>query len=196
MQKSIPTGITPSMVALYPISETDAMDLVQEVHETTGEPIDVANINSPQQIVISGSLDGVESVIDLGKKRGLFRRSTALHVSAPFHSRLMKSAEKAVEEYLLNTDIVKQPMVEMVANLTGSPFVDPRDITNTLIKSISKPVRFNDCVSYCHNQGCTDFIEIGPRKTLGPLVTQNNSNLNVRFVASPKEIEELLAVLG
>lgn len=195
MQISIPRGMSPSMVALYPIKEEQAMELVKLAEEQTGEPIDIGNINSPLQIVISGSTEGVDAVIDLGKKRGSFRKSTVLQVSAPFHSRIMKPAEEAVAKYLLDKDIVKRPAIDMVSNLTGCPVSKPNDIINSLIKSISKPVRFNDCVTYSANKGCTDFIEIGPRKTLCPFVIQNNDKLKAHFVSSSNDIEDLLRLL-
>lgn len=194
MQTCVPSNIRTSIVALFPTNEFDDsfIQFVRDISNETGEIVDIANINSPKQIVISGSEEGIKNVIDKGKEEGIISKSIKLRVSAPFHSRFMIPVEEKIKD-TLSTIKLSEPKLEIISNLNAKPVYNPNDIYDCLVQSISKPVQFSKCIEYCLNlDSHSNFVEIGPRKTLSSFILHHNQNANIQFIGGYQDIIDFL----
>eukprot|EP01122_Echinamoeba_exundans_P006799 TRINITY_DN197_c0_g1_i7.p2 TRINITY_DN197_c0_g1~~TRINITY_DN197_c0_g1_i7.p2 ORF type:complete len:129 (-),score=0.82 TRINITY_DN197_c0_g1_i7:997-1383(-) len=109
-----------AMAAVMPLSESDAVLLVRECNARYPQEIlDIGNINSPKQIVLSGSLDGVRSAVEVAKSMYRVKRAVMLNVSCPFHSRLMLGASRPLASYLRENVSVRRPTTRWSSNLSA-----------------------------------------------------------------------------
>lgn len=127
-----------------------------------------ANFNSPGQVVISGSVDGVRKGMELAKSRSA-RMVKELVVSGAFHSPLMQSAREGLKEGLDRTEI-RDAVIPVYANVTASPVTRASDIRDLLYRQLTSPVRWEQTVLTMARDGATDFVELGPGKVLQGLV--------------------------
>lgn len=123
-----------------------------------------ANYNSDAQIVVSGSLTGVEKYIELAKAAGA-KRAMKLEVGGAFHSPLMASAREGMKSCLTSIQ-VKTPRIPVVANVTARPVTDGESIRELLVRQISEPVRWSETMAYLKAQGVSQIFELGPGKVL------------------------------
>ena len=130
--------------------------------------VDVANINAPGQIVISGEKAKVEIAVGLAKEHGI-RRATLLNVAGAYHSRLMESAYEKLGAALLHVP-VHSPRFPVISNVTGAEAVTPIEIRRTLQDQVTGTVRWVDCMERLVALGCNLFVEIGPGGILAGLV--------------------------
>jgi len=130
--------------------------------------VDVANINAPGQIVISGEKAKVEIAVGLAKEHGI-RRATLLNVAGAYHSRLMESAYEKLGAALLHVP-VHTPRFPVISNVTGAEAVTPIEIRRTLQDQVTGTVRWVDCMERLVALGCNLFVEIGPGGILAGLV--------------------------
>ncbi len=131
--------------------------------------VDIANINAPSQIVLSGPSAAIANAINLATNFGV-RRALPLTVAGAFHSRLMAPAEERLCKEIENVEI-KSPKVTVVANLTARPAREPAEIRTTLIKQVSGSVRWKESVEYLlDHERCDILIELGPGQVLAGLV--------------------------
>jgi [acyl-carrier-protein] S-malonyltransferase len=130
--------------------------------------VDLANLNAPDQVVISGPLAALEQAATLAKERGA-RRVVPLQVSAAFHSRWMRTMAREFGRAIEATPIA-DPRVPVVANVTARPVSDPAEVRRLLEEQTYSSVRWVDSVRYMEAEGVTTFVEIGPGKVLGGLV--------------------------
>jgi [acyl-carrier-protein] S-malonyltransferase len=130
--------------------------------------IDLANLNAPDQVVISGPLDALQRAANLAKERGA-RRIVPLQVSAAFHSRWMRPMSRDFARAIAGTPIV-EPGVPVVANVTARPVSGAEEVRRLLEEQTYSPVRWVESVRYMEAQGATTFVEIGPGKVLAGLV--------------------------
>jgi [acyl-carrier-protein] S-malonyltransferase len=157
-----------AMAATGGVSEERLAELCARASE--GDPLGPANLNSPRQIVVSGTVDAVERLLALlGEEPGA--RALRLPVGAAFHSSLMLPVREALRGPLGEAD-VRAPSVPVVANHSGLPVDSADGVREALIEQIVNPVRFADCVRSLAAAGCTDFLELGPGKVLSGLVRQ------------------------
>lgn len=126
--------------------------------------VEVANYNSPAQIVISGEKAAVEEAAVLLKENGA-KRAIMLDVSGPFHSSLLKGAGEKLKLELDKVDM-KEPSVDVVSNVDASIHKDPDEIKSILVKQVYSSVLWEDSISKLIDEGFDRFIEIGPGKTL------------------------------
>lgn len=144
------------------------LDLIslEEICQETGAQI--ANLNSPEQTVISGTNNGLAWAMDLAKARGA-KRVVRLSVSGAFHSQLMELAadglEKAVFDYNFN-----HPLIPIVANTTASPKSTSEEVVDGILKQVCGCVRWQPSVEYMIESGITTFVEIGPGQVLTGLI--------------------------
>src|SRR5438309_1639691 len=122
--------------------------------------VDVANINAPGQIVISGEKAKVEIAVGLAKEHGI-RRATLLNVAGAYHSRLMESAYEKLGAVLLHV-AVRPPRFPVISNVTGAEVKTPIEIRRTLQDQVTGTVRWVDCMEGMLGRGCDFFIELGP----------------------------------
>lgn len=126
--------------------------------------VEIANYNSPAQIVISGEKAAVEEATILLKENGA-KRAIMLDVSGPFHSSLLKGAGEKLKLELDKVDM-KEPSVDVVSNVDANIHKDPEEIKSILIKQVYSSVLWEDSISKLIDEGFDRFIEIGPGKTL------------------------------
>ena len=126
--------------------------------------VEIANYNSPAQIVISGEKAAVEAAAVLLKENGA-KRAIMLDVSGPFHSSLLKGAGEKLKLELDKVDM-KEPSVDVVSNVDANIHKDPDEIKSILVKQVYSSVLWEDSISKLIDEGFDRFIEIGPGKTL------------------------------
>lgn len=130
--------------------------------------VDLANLNAPGQIVLSGPQAGLARVTELAKAAGA-KRVIPLQVSAAFHSRWMHPMSKEFARHLGETPFA-EPKIPVVANVTARPAPDAQDIRHLLEMQTYSPVRWVESVQYMMQEGATTFVEVGPGKVLSGLV--------------------------
>lgn len=162
-------GTMAAIVGLMP----DAVEALCKEAATAGI-VQPANYNSPGQIVISGSVDGVRKGMELAKARGA-KLVKELVVSGAFHSPLMASARDGLKKKLDETDIV-DAAVPVYANVTAEPVTKANDIRDVLFRQLTYPVRWEESVIHMVRDGAQKFVEVGPGKVLQGLVKRIASN--------------------
>jgi len=139
--------------------------------------IEIANLNCPGQIVISGEAEKVTEAVAASK--GRFKLCKPLNVAGAYHSRLMVSARDAFAEFIQDFDF-KVPEIATYTNVTGERVTDPDMIKDCLVKQIVSSVRFEDCLRHmAAENGLTDFYECGPGKVLAGFAKRIDKELNV-----------------
>ncbi|MFP3392865.1 ACP S-malonyltransferase [Brevibacillus sp. SIMBA_040] len=166
MEEAVPAG-QGAMAAVLNIDRA-ALHAVCEEVTVSGHPVQLANLNSPGQIVISGSAEGVKLAGEQAKAAGA-KRVLPLNVSGPFHSSLMQPAADKLKAVLANVS-VQDAAVQVVANVTARPVTESATIVDSLIQQVSAPVLWEDSVQWMVEQGVTTFVEIGPGKVLAGLI--------------------------
>lgn len=166
MEAAVPNG-QGSMAAILGMDADKLTEITDQVTETVSS-VQLANLNCPGQIVISGTKEGVEKACELAKENGA-RRAIPLEVSGPFHSRLMEPASQKLDEVLQNHSIV-DAKIPVISNVTAEPVTDAEQIKDLLIKQLYSPVRWEDSIKTMIDLGVDTFIEIGPGKVLTGLV--------------------------
>ncbi len=157
------------------------------------EDVDIANINSPGQIVISGELAKVEAAVAVAKEHGI-RRATMLNVAGAYHSRLMESAYEKLGPVLLDVQM-QLPQFPVVSNVTGQEVKTLPEIRQTLQEQVTSTVRWADCVQRLIALGCDRFIELGPGAVLAGLVKRTSKDVEV-IAAGDAESVRACAGLG
>ena len=166
MEKAVPNG-EGTMAAVLGMDKNLLTEVTQAVTDE-GNPVQLANLNCPGQIVISGSRRGVELAGDKAKEAGA-KRVIPLEVSGPFHSSLMKPAAEELSSVLDNIN-VKNALIPVIANVSAEPMTDSAEIKEKLIEQLYSPVLWEDTVRKMIDLGVDTFIEIGPGKVLSGLV--------------------------
>lgn len=155
--------------------------------------VDIANINAPGQIVISGEAARVELAVSLAREHGI-RRATLLNVAGAYHSRLMNTAFVKLGEVLMDKEM-QLPNFPVVSNVTGRPADTLPEIRRTLQDQVTSTVRWTDCMECLLDRGCDLFIELGPGGVLAGLaqrIRKGTEVLAVHDVASVRECAEKL----
>ena len=134
----------------------------------SGEVVVPANYNSPGQLVISGSMKGIEVACEKCKEAGA-KRALPLKVGGAFHSPLMEPARVELSEAIAATQFAA-PICPVYQNVDAQPYTDPEKIKANLIAQLTSPVRWTKIVQNMHADGATRFIEVGPGKVLQGLV--------------------------
>lgn len=165
MEEAFPEG-QGSMAAILGLSEEQIVEVLVNLRDK--EIVDIANLNCPGQIVISGTVKGLELATPLLTNAGA-RRVLPLNVSGPFHSRLMKSANKEFAKELHNITI-KQANIPVYANVTAKQVTNENEIKELLIKQLYSPVRFEESIRSMIQQGVDAFIEVGNGRVLSGLI--------------------------
>lgn len=166
MQNAVPDG-SGAMAAILGLSKDIVEDVCMEV-ATDELIVGPANFNTPEQTVISGHKEAVEKACSVAKAKGA-RRTVLLEVSGPFHSRLMDSAAKKLEEVLCKVKI-SQLEIPVVANIDARPNIDSSRIKEILVEQVSAPVRWYESIKTMCKLGVEEFLEIGPGNVLSGLV--------------------------
>ncbi len=150
-----------------------------------------ANYNAPGQVVVSGDRAAVERCIELAKEAGA-RRALPLNVSGAFHSPLMAVAEAGLAEQLSGVRF-DRPAFPVVSNVTTEPVSDGATAHQLLVRQLTSPVRWTDCVRTMANAGATTFYEVGPGAVLAGLVKRIVREATVRPLGTAAHVEALAA---
>src|SRR6266481_112183 len=151
-----------TMAAMIGGAENDVRQLAAD-HD-----VDVANINAPGQIVISGERAKVEAAVGVAREYGI-RRATLLNVAGAYHSRLMESAYEQLGAALQHVPM-QPPRFPVISNVTGAEVRTPIEIRRTLQDQVTGTVRWLDCIERLAKLGCDFFIELGPGGVLAGLL--------------------------
>jgi malonate decarboxylase epsilon subunit len=167
------------MVALYPqgyglaavvgLREKQVSTLVEEAY-TELNPVYVANINAPRQIVIAGSYEGMDKVLEAARKRGA-REAVRLDVSEPSHCPLLEPVAAALTKSL-QTIRLQKPKAVYVGNVTGRALRSAEAISEDLANNIAHGVRWHDATTVLYELGCRLFLEMPPGHVLSELGKQ------------------------
>jgi [acyl-carrier-protein] S-malonyltransferase len=171
-----------SMAAMIGGAENDVRQLAAD------EDVDIANINAPGQIVISGELAKVEAAVGVAKEYEI-RRATMLNVAGAYHSRLMQSAYEKLGAALEHVSI-QPPRFPVISNVTGMEVTTPIEIRRTLQDQVTGTVRWLDCMQRLVELGCDFFIELGPGGVLAGLLRRSRKDMGVISVSDAKAVRE------
>jgi len=155
--------------------------------------IDLANINCPGQIAISGSVGAVKAAMAEAEKRGA-KKVVQLQVSGAFHSRLMKPAEEKLRRAVAETKII-EPRYPVIANVSALPVTQPEEIREALLKQLCSPVLWEKSMRYLMSQGTTLFVETGHGRVLRGLMRRIDENQKVVNVQDPDSLGKALGAL-
>jgi [acyl-carrier-protein] S-malonyltransferase len=154
--------------------------------------VEPANFNSPDQIVISGELAGVEEAMRIAKERGA-KRAIRLDVSGAFHSSLMGEALPGLEDHLDTLEIAEAE-IPVVANVDATGVQDREGIRTRLKEQLMRPVLWSDSIQYMAGTGISRFAEVGPGKVLCRLMKKIDSSLSAISVDELESFKSFLSV--
>ena len=182
MQEAVPSG-KGAMLAVLGLKVEEILEQINSI--STNGTCEIANDNSPGQIVVSGDKDSIQILQNSLKKKSI--RGLILPVSAPFHCSLMESAEKKMSQKITEL-IFKDPKPSIISNVTARAENKASKIKELLIKQITSRVNWRESIEYMINNGVNEFIEIGPGKVLTGLVRRINKDVNVFNINSIDDI--------
>jgi [acyl-carrier-protein] S-malonyltransferase len=193
MQKAVPAG-EGAMAAVLSLDAAQVAEACEEAARETGLVVQAANLNSPNQTVISGAAAAVEKAAALCKAKGA-RRTVMLPVSAPFHCALMQPAQEEVARVLAGLAL-HDPRIPVAANVTGSLVTTADAARDALIRQVTGAVRWIDCEQALKGAGANLFIEAGPGKVLCGLLKQIDPELKSLNVEDAGSLEKALAEMN
>ena len=158
------------------------------------EDVDIANINAPNQIVISGELANVETSVGVAREYGI-GRAMMLNVAGAYHSRLMESAYVKLEKVLADMPI-QSPRFPVISNVTGEKVKTPQEVRETLRDQVTGTVRWTDCMQRLIDLGCDFFIELGPGNVLAGLLKRTNREIAVISIGDGESVDKCCGVLS
>lgn len=191
MEEAVPHG-QGTMAAVLGLDRSILHDICKEIEES-GDTVQLANINCPGQIVISGTVSGVEKAADEAKAKGA-KRVIPLQVSGPFHSSFMKPAAEKFANVLEEISI-QNATIPVIVNVTAEPVTDRELIKDLLVQQLYSPVLWEDSVKKLIELGVDTFVEIGPGRVLSGLIRKidrNVTTISVQDIASCYEAIEQL----
>src|SRR5689334_18690455 len=191
MQEAVPAG-EGAMAAILGMPSEQLQQICNEAAQ--GEVVSPANVNSPDQIVISGSAKAVERAAELSKQRGA-KKAVMLQVSAPFHCALMKPAQDRLA-HDLNALQFRDPEVPVISNIDALPKTTGTASREALIQQVTGAVQWSASMQKLIQLGVTTFIEAGPGKVLTGLMRQidrSQTALNASDEGSLQKVTDALS---
>jgi [acyl-carrier-protein] S-malonyltransferase len=176
MEASRPKG-TGGMAAVIGLSEPEVEEVIAGFSELW-----IANLNGASQVVISGSIQSINTAIPLLKDKGA-KRVVPLKVSVASHCPYMDKAQEALSKYLKGITM-KGPSCPLISNVSARPETDPDQLKTQLAQQLTSPVRFEESVRAAARMGIDTFIEIGPRSVLAPLVKRIVTGVNMEVITN------------
>ncbi len=154
-----------TMAAVLGLDDAVIEEVLSKIPDDVVVP---ANYNSPGQLVISGSIEGINEACEALKAAGA-KRALVLPVGGAFHSPLMASAKDELQEAIMNTHF-NNPTCPIYQNVDAHPYIDPGMIKQNLINQLTSPVKWTQTIKKMVENGATDFTEVGPGSVLQGLV--------------------------
>jgi [acyl-carrier-protein] S-malonyltransferase len=192
MQQAVPAG-QGAMAAVLGMQAEAVAAICDEATKEVGAPVEPANLNSPEQIVISGAAPAVERAAALAKERGA-KRAVLLPVSAPFHCSLMQPAQDALAP-VLQEILFATAKVPVVVNVDAALVTAGDALRDALVRQVTGAVRWTESMKLLVAQGVTTFVEVGPGKVLSGLMRQIDRSQTCFQVEDPAGVEKLVAGL-
>ena len=169
-----------TMAAVIGLPDETIENICKEVSES-GETVVAANYNCPGQLVISGTIEGINVACEKLKAAGA-KRALPLKVGGAFHSPLMRPAKDELEKAIEATEF-KAPRCPVYQNVDGKPYTDPAEIKANLIAQLTSSVRWTESVNNMISAGADDFTECGPGKALQGMIGRINKNVSAHGIA-------------
>ncbi|TDF98262.1 ACP S-malonyltransferase [Paenibacillus piri] len=186
MEQAVPSG-QGAMAAVLGAEREALQTLCADISASAGI-VELANLNCPGQIVVSGSKAGVQALADRGKEAGA-KRVIPLEVSGPFHSSLMKPASGRLAAALSDLPM-RTATVPVVANVTARPVQQPDEIRSLLVEQVHSSVLWEDSVAWLIGQGVDTFVEIGSGTVLAGLIKKIDRAVKVYSINSKEAIDQ------
>ena len=183
MQEAVPAG-QGAMAAIMGLSPAVVQDACKRAAE--GEICSPANLNSPEQTVISGHAGAVKRAVEIASQLGA-KRSMVLPVSAPFHSALMIPAQEKLEKDLNATTLVDL-QVPLVTNVDADSIRQGEEARSALIRQVTMPVRWEESMRMLLDEGVNTFVEVGPGRVLTGLMRQIERSVATLNVEDEKSL--------
>ena len=159
----------------------------------TSADVELANLNCPGQLVISGASAGIEKACELAKEKGA-KRALPLTVAGAYHSRLMESASTELESALREVEL-NLPMVPVISNVTAKPHATAGEILQRLVEQVTSSVLWETSIRYLVEQGFTRFIELGPGNALTGFMRRIDRDLEVYNISDCESLEKTVNAL-
>ena len=191
MQEAVPVG-QGAMAAILGLAQAQVEDICEQAAQ--GEVVSLANLNSPEQIVISGHTAAVKRALEIASTRSA-KRAVLLPVSAPFHCELMLPAQQQLEGKLWQTafgDIA----IPVVTNVDAEVIEGREEARDALIRQVSAPVRWEESIRLLIERGVSRFVEVGPGKVLSGLLRQIDRSVAAYNVEDEKSLLATLEKLA
>jgi [acyl-carrier-protein] S-malonyltransferase len=192
MEEACPVGIGGMVALMGPVREKveEACKSVSKGDRVAGP----ANLNSPEQLVLSGNADALREVVEQLKGTG-YKKAVFLNVSGPFHSPLMKPAAEKMRAELAS--VTFSPMnLPVVSNVDAAPNQDSEKVQDLLYRQMFSPVQWESTVRNMVARGVELFLEVGPQKVLTNLVRRITPDVPCQHVETMEEIEAVRSVLS
>ncbi|AZS16150.1 ACP S-malonyltransferase [Paenibacillus lutimineralis] len=192
MEQAVPGG-QGAMAAVLGGERKSLEELCAEI-SNGGHLVELANVNCPGQIVVSGSKEGVGQVVERVKEIGA-KRAIPLEVSGPFHSSLMREAAERLSGKLDSVSFQDAP-VPVVANVTARPVQQSEEIKQLLVEQVYSPVLWSDSIAWLIEQGVDTFVELGPGSVLTGLIKKIDKTVALYNVKDLETLEKTIEALG
>ncbi len=183
MQEAVPRGAG-AMAAILGMPPGQVTEICRKAADGKVMP---ANLNSPEQTVISGDAAAVKSAVEQASAAGA-KRAVMLPVSAPFHSELMRPAQERLEKDLRATEL-SSLKIRLVTNVDAGTITSGAEAREALIRQVTLPVRWEESIRELIEQGATTFVEVGPGRVLSGLLRQIDRSVHSLNVEDVKSLQ-------
>jgi [acyl-carrier-protein] S-malonyltransferase len=191
MQTATPLG-TGSMAAIISLKKDKIEELIKKVSKFG--IIEIANYNSPYQIVVSGKSEAIKELFILGEEEEEIN-VCPLKVSAPFHSSLMRKAKENLSSYIENVNI-QEAQIPVICNVTADYVKTKEEIKDALIEQVTHPIKWVDIIKRINSEGINCFIEVGSGNVLKKLIKQILPKAKVYNIFDSESLEKAIIKLN
>lgn len=188
MDEAVPAG-QGAMAAILGL-DAEPLKAVTDAITAEGDVVQIANLNCPGQIVISGTKEGVDKACVAAKEAGA-KRAIPLVVSGPFHSELMRAAAEKLSN-AIDEITLAEPVIPVVGNVEATTIPNKAAIKGELVEQLYSPVQWENSVRYMIEQGVTIFVECGPGKVLSGLVKKIDRSVQTYCVYDEASLQEVM----
>ncbi len=191
MQNATPAGVG-SMLAIIGLEKDEISEMCEKIKDIG--IVEIANHNSPTQIVVSGEIKALEKLSVMAKEKGA-RMAIPLKVSAPFHSTFMETAKENLAKYLEKIRI-DNPKIPVSCNVSADYIYHKEEVRSALINQMTHPVKWVDSILRMNSEGINYFIEVGPGKVLKGLIKQIIPESNIFNVFDSNSLQNVVEKMG